>query len=78
MKQLNCPVPVLAVFEQGKVRPLAFKYQGRRWSVTQVIRDWQQFALLEEKIHTFVVETETRLAQLSYYPQTGRWHLDKL
>jgi hypothetical protein len=53
-------------------------YWGRRWPVQKVVRTWQQFALLEEQIQVFLVETGGRLAQLSYFPQSGWWQLDKM
>jgi len=43
-----------------------------------VVRSWQQFALLEEQVQVFLVETGGRLAQLSYFPQSSWWRLDKI
>lgn len=71
-------VPVTACFDGSSVRPLEFVWQGRRYAVRAVVRTWQQFALLEEQVQVFLVETGPHLAQLSYFPQSGWWRLDKM
>lgn len=78
MKLLEEKVPVTARFDGSGVRPLEFVWQGRRYPVRSVVKTWQQFALLEEQVQSFVVETGSRLAQLSYFPQSGWWRLDKM
>lgn len=78
MKMLEEKVSVTARFEGSSVRPLEFVWQGRRWQVKSVVRSWQQFALLEEQVQVFLVETGGRLAQLSYFPQSSWWRLDKI
>lgn len=78
MKLLEQKVQVVARFDGTGVRPLAFNWRGRRWPVQKVVRTWQQFALLEEQVQVFLVETGSRLAQLSYFPQSGWWQLDKM
>lgn len=78
MKLLEHKVQVIASFDGANVRPLEFKWQGRRWPVHNVLRTWQQFALQEEQVQVFLVETSSRLAQLSYFPQLGWWQLDKI
>ncbi|HOB34872.1 MAG: hypothetical protein GX090_00575 [Firmicutes bacterium] len=78
MKLLEEKVPVIARFDGVGVRPLEFIWRGRRWPVRNVIRTWRQFSLLEEQVQVFVVETGNRPAQLSYFPQSGWWRLDKI
>lgn len=78
MKLLEEKVPVTARFDGSSVRPLEFVWQGRRYTVRNVVRTWQQFALLEEQVQVFLVETGSRVAQLSYLPQSGWWRLDKI
>ncbi|MGI6365070.1 MAG: hypothetical protein ACOX2G_04950 [Bacillota bacterium] len=78
MKLLEEKVPVTARFDGDSVRPLEFMWRGRRWPVQRVVRTWQHFPLLEEQVQVFVVETCSRPAQLSYFPQSGWWRLDKI
>ena len=78
MKMLEEKVSVTARFDGSSVLPLEFVWQRRRWPVHNVVRSWQQFALLEEQVQVFLVETGGRLAQLSYFPQSGWWRLDKI
>jgi len=78
MKLLEEQVSVTARFDGCNVRPLEFLWRGRRWPVQHVVKTWHKFALLEEQIQYFLVETGGHLAQLSYYPQSSRWHLDKI
>ena len=78
MKLLEQKVPVIARFDGSSIRPLDFVWQGRRWPIRNVVKTWQQFALLEEQVQVFLVETGGNLAQLSYFPQSGWWRLDKM
>jgi hypothetical protein len=78
VKLLEQRVPVTARFDGSCVYPLEFVWRGRCWPVQNVIRTWHRFALLEEQVQVFLVETDSRLAQLSYFPQSGWWRLDKM
>lgn len=68
------PVDVLATFTQKGVRPLAFKWGGRRISINAVNLIYDSFAGRERIIH-FAVSDQAAAYQLDYYSLKQQWKL---
>ena len=79
MKLLEEKVPVIARFDGVGVRPLEFIWRGRRWPVRNVIQDLATiFSPGRAGPGLCGWGNRQPAPQLSYFPQSGWWRLDKI
>lgn len=71
----NDPIDVLVAFSQKEgLKPLAFRWQGRRINIQKVNLRYESSNGKEPVIH-FAVSNDSAAYQLDYYSQQQRWKL---
>ncbi len=70
------PTSVEARFdEEGRIRPRTFTWGERRWTITDVGRQWTDE---EGRRHILVMIAGPRAFELRFDPYSGRWTLKSL
>ena len=76
-ESLNDPVDVLTAFEDGKLTPLRFRWQGRVIRVLKVTGRWSRREG-QSLLRYFAVEGEhSNSYELCYDPRGARWILSR-
>lgn len=67
---------VLALFEEGKIRPIALEWSQKRWNVSRVNSRWVDRSLRPHR-HGFSLTMETgEIFQVSYEEGNPVWKLE--
>ena len=67
---------VYALFEEGKIRPIAIEWGQRRWKVARVNSNWVDRSLRPHR-HGFSLTMETgEIFQVSYEEGNPVWRLE--
>lgn len=66
------PIAVEARFEaDGTIRPKAFLWQGRRYRIASLGRQWED----EDERHFLVMTADNRVYELAFLLQQAAWRL---
>jgi hypothetical protein len=69
------PIAVEARFEaEGILRPLAFEWQGKRFIITNLGRQWEK----EGMLHFLVMTTGDHVFELVHLQGENRWLLSRI
>ncbi|NIS79931.1 MAG: hypothetical protein GTO14_06940 [Anaerolineales bacterium] len=69
---MNEPIAVEARFEvDGTIRPMAFIWQGRRYRITSLGRQWEQ----DSERRFLVMTSSYRVYEVAYLRQESAWRL---
>ncbi len=69
---------VFVVFEQGKIRPLAFLWSNRRYKIERINSDWVDRSLQPRRYSFSLTADSGEIFQLSYEEGNPVWRLDSI
>ena len=72
------PIEVLALFQQGKILPLKFRWKGRTYKIKRLENKWKSDAGEKNCWHFSVCDSASNLFQLTYNEEYRTWQLSKL
>jgi len=70
------PVAVVAVFKNGRVKPLAFRWKDKKISIESISFMWQTTQEKERSLHFTVVAAQT-LYELMFDVSSMIWRLEQ-
>ena len=77
-QEIDQPIDVIAVFQEGKMIPVRFRWNGK---VTKIVRVTGRWKTNEGRFgirHFAAIDGNSHICQLSYRERTGEWFLDKI
>lgn len=77
MVELDEPIQVEVLFGAGQVRPVWFRWRGRRIEVKAVTLRWDSRQGAEFLTH-FAVSDGLNLYELTFHPRRFAWYLTKV
>jgi hypothetical protein len=77
-QDMDEPIEVVALFEQHRMRPVRFRWNGRVYKVSEVTGDWKTDIGAYKVHHYAVVDNSSNFFQLSYDERQNSWIISKI
>ncbi len=77
-QDVNQPIDVIAVFRNGRMAPVRFRWNGRVIKIIRVTGRWKTHEGRFKIMHFAVMDQSSQFCQLSYKERTAEWFLDKI
>jgi len=77
-QEINDPVDVLALFEDGTIKPQRFRWKGHVHKVAQVTGRWKTDKGAFRLRHFAVMDEEANFFQLAYDERTTSWRVTRV
>ena len=77
-QELTDSIEVIALFEQGTLRPCRFRWRGKVHKVTRITSDWQSSAGEIRLRYFAVIDSVADCFQLCYDEGNCNWTLAKI
>jgi len=77
-QEINDPVDVLALFEEGKLKPQRFRWKGNVHRVAQVTGAWLTDKGAFKVRHFALMDEEANFFQLAYDDRTTAWKVTRI
>ena len=74
-EKLDEPIAVLALFEDGHLRPLRFRWNGRAYSITKITGHWIVHEGQSKRHHYAVLCEQSSVFEMRYDPKNASWQL---
>ena len=71
-------VEVIAVFEEGRLNPIRFRWNGQSYRIARITGRWKSPKGDQAIRHFAVVDTSDNVFQLSYDERLTQWTLSKV
>ncbi len=78
IEEIEEPIDVVAVFSGGKISPILFSWQNRRYNNLKVNRAWNQTVGDVKLIYFLVSIDNANLYEICYHTRNFRWSLVKV
>ena len=78
VQELNEPVEVLTHFQEGRVRPLRFRWRGRVYRVLRVNGSWSRPRGTDQEHHFAVTADNSDTFELVFDTGQFRWRLTRV
>ena len=72
-QEIEQPIDVIAVFQQGRMIPVRFRRNGRVIKIVRVTGRWKTDEGRFRIKHFAVIDGNSQFCQLSYGERTGEW-----
>lgn len=77
-QEINQPIEVVAVFQNGKMIPVRFRWNGRVIKIVRVTGQWKTGEGKYRIKHYAIIDQDSQFCQLSYQERTGEWFLNNI
>jgi hypothetical protein len=77
-QEINDPVDVLVLFEDGTLKPQRFRWKGHVHRVEQITGAWKTDKGAFKLRHFALMDEEANFFQLAYDEQTLRWKVTRV
>jgi len=77
-QELNDPVDVLVLFEDGALKPQRFRWKGRVHRVAQVTGRWKTDKGQSQVRHFALMDEEANFFQLAYDEHSSLWRVTRV
>lgn len=77
-QELNDPVDVLVLFEDGSLKPQRFRWKGRVHRVAQVTGRWKTDKGSAQVRHFALMDEEANFFQLAYDEHSSNWRVTRV
>ena len=77
-QEIDQPIDVMAVFQEGRMIPVRFRWNGRVIKIVRVTGRWKTSEGRFRIKRFAVIDKNSQFCQLSYRERTGEWFLDKM
>ena len=67
------PIEVLALFNQGQIKPVSFKWRQRVYKIAQVTKKWSSPAGKYKLLHFGIVDTQDNFFEIRYSEEDSCW-----
>ena len=71
-------VDVIAVFEQGSLKPARFRWNGKTHKIARITGIWRSHQGEDRERHFACVDTDDNVFQLTYNDRRTDWVIDKI
>ena len=78
LQDINEPVEVIALFRQGKLAPLKFRWRERVYRVNRINGSWNRQEGRSRLFHFAVMSDSTDIYELSYNESSQNWRIEKV
>jgi hypothetical protein len=76
--ELNDPIDVLVLFENGSLKPQRFRWKGHVHRVAQVTGRWKTEKGAYQVRHFALMDEEANFFQLAYDEHSGHWRITRV
>ena len=76
-EEINEPINVVAIFQNGGITPLAFSWRRRRYEGLQTVARWEEYEG-ETRCLFFSLQDGPNLYQCCFHTRDLRWRLVKV
>ncbi len=77
-QEIDQSIEVVAVFQNGRMIPVRFRWNGRVIKIGRVTGQWKTSQGRYRIKHYAVIDRDCQFYQLSYEERTGEWVLNKV
>jgi hypothetical protein len=77
-QEIDEKIEVLALFQQGKILPLRFRWKGRDYRVSRLESKWKSDSGEKNIWHFSVSDPASNLFQLTYNEEYHTWQLSRV
>jgi len=77
-EDINDPIEVIAVFRQGKLRPLKFRWRDRVYKIERVNGGWVTDEGKNRLYHYSVSANSPDVYEISYNSDRFAWNIDRV
>jgi hypothetical protein len=78
LQEINEPVEVIALFRQGKLSPLKFRWRDQVYRVNRINGSWNRQEGRSRLFHFAVMSESTDVYELSYNETSLNWRIEKV